>query len=76
MTYVMACRLLWIAMAAAQGLLAGCGTNGDFGRVRPSLVHDDSHAWMGPATTRGPTDPPWKHQLSEDERRRATSPIR
>ncbi len=69
MTYAMACRLRWIAVAAVLGLLAGCGTNGDFGRVRPSLVNDDSHAWMGPAVARGPTDPPWKHQLTDDERR-------
>lgn len=65
----MTCRLRWIAVAAATGLLTGCGTYGDFGRVRPSLVNDDSHAWMGPATTRGPSNPPWKHQLTDDERR-------
>jgi hypothetical protein len=47
----------------------GCGTYADFGRVRPSLVNDDTHAWMGPAVARGPaTNLAWKHQLTEEER--------
>ena len=54
---------------AAFALLTGCGATGDFGRVRPSLVNDDSHAWLGPAAARPISDPPWKHQLTEDERR-------
>ena len=65
----MARRLPWFAVIAAFGLLTGCGTYGDFGRVRPTLVNDDTHAWMGPAAARGPGDPPWKHQLTEEERR-------
>jgi hypothetical protein len=65
----MMCRLRWLAVAAILGLLTGCGTYGDFGRVRPSLVNDDTHAWMGRAAARGPSDPPWRHQLTEDERR-------
>jgi hypothetical protein len=28
-------------------LLGGCAANGDFGRIRPSLVSDDMHAWVG-----------------------------
>jgi nitrate reductase assembly molybdenum cofactor insertion protein NarJ len=59
----------WLAVVIASGLLTGCGTNGDFGRVRPSLVKDDTHAWMGPAAARGPaTDLAWKHQLTDEER--------
>jgi hypothetical protein len=50
-------------------LLTGCGTNGDFGRVRPSLVNDDTHAWMGRAAAPNPVDPPWRHGLTEEERR-------
>jgi nitrate reductase assembly molybdenum cofactor insertion protein NarJ len=52
-------------------LLAGCGTtNGDFGRVRPTLVNDDTHAWMGAAAARSPTsDIPWQHGLTDEERR-------
>ena len=62
-------RLQWLAVAAAFGLLTGCGTYSDFGRVRPSLVNDDTHAWMGPAVARGPaTNLAWKHQLTEEER--------
>jgi hypothetical protein len=34
-------------VAAAMSLLCGCTANGDFGRVRPSLVSDDMHAWIG-----------------------------
>ena len=65
----MTCRLRWLAVAAGFGLLTGCGTNTDFGRVRPSLVNDDTHAWMGPATTRGPaTNLAWRHQLTDEER--------
>jgi hypothetical protein len=62
-------RWRWLAFVVASGLLTGCGTNGDFGRVRPSLVNDDTHAWLGPAAARDPVDVPWKHQLTEDERR-------
>lgn len=57
------------AFLAASGLLAGCGANGDFGRVRSSLVSDDAHAWMGPVTTRRGGDLTWRHQLTDEERR-------
>jgi hypothetical protein len=50
-------------------LLTGCGTYGDFGRVRPTLVNDDIHERMGPAVARNPIDPPWRHQLTDEERR-------
>jgi hypothetical protein len=50
-------------------LLTGCGTYGDFGRVRPSLAYDDTHAWMGRAAAPNPIDPPWRHGLTEEERR-------
>lgn len=49
--------------------MSGCGTNGDFGRVRQSLQSDDMHAWLGPAAYRPPIIPPWHHQLTDDERR-------
>jgi hypothetical protein len=32
---------------AALSLLAGCGTQGDFGEVSPSFVRDDIHDWLG-----------------------------
>jgi len=58
-----------LAAVALTGLLAGCGANGDFGRMRASLVRDDTHAWMGPAAARGSVQPSWKHQLTDEERR-------
>ncbi|HWN51196.1 MAG TPA: hypothetical protein VNO18_15505 [Xanthobacteraceae bacterium] len=35
--------LLWASLQ-----LGGCA-NGDFGRVKPRLVSDDIHAWIGAA---------------------------
>jgi hypothetical protein len=65
-------RLGWhgrtVAAALALTLLSGCGLTGDFGRTRPSLRGDDTHAWLGPAAYRPPVQPPWKHQLTEEER--------
>jgi hypothetical protein len=37
----------FLLILAGAALLAGCALNGDFGRVRPSLVSDDMHAWVG-----------------------------
>ena len=36
-------------MALIAGLLLAACTQGDFGNVRPSLVRDDIHDWMGAA---------------------------
>src|ERR1700712_5401944 len=36
-----------VAAVALLLLLSGCAANGDFGRIRPSLVHEDMHAWIG-----------------------------
>ena len=58
-----------IPILAVSGLLSGCGINGDFGRVRSSLVNDDAHAWMGDVTTRGQGAITWRHQLTDEERR-------
>jgi len=65
----MTSRLRWLAVVAALALTTGCGVNSDFGRVRPSLINDDTHAWMGPASTRGPaSNLAWRHQLTDEER--------
>jgi len=65
----MMCLLRWPALAASVALLTGCGINTDLGRMRPSLVNDDTHAWMGPATTRGPAiNLAWRHQITDEER--------
>jgi hypothetical protein len=55
-------------VAAAVLLLAGCAPNGDFGRVRASLVRDDIHDWMGPAATASIGKPASAYQLTDDER--------
>jgi nitrate reductase assembly molybdenum cofactor insertion protein NarJ len=56
-------------IAAGFGLLAGCGAKSDFGRVRPSLLNDDTHAWVGAAAARGPaSNLTWSHQLTDEER--------
>jgi hypothetical protein len=58
-----------IPILAAFGLLSGCGVNGDFGRVRTSLVNDDAHAWMGSVTVREQGAITWRHGLTDEERR-------
>ena len=58
-----------MAAALVLTLLAGCGATGDFGRVRTSLQRDDIHAWMGPVASRPVSNPPWQHQLTDEERR-------
>jgi hypothetical protein len=59
----------WLAAALALGLLCGCSGNGDFGRVKPSLVREDTHAWLGGDVSRRLVEPPWNHQLTDEERR-------
>jgi hypothetical protein len=51
---------------AAFVLLAGC-SNGDFGEVRPMLVRDDVHDWLGPAATAPNT--PSSFEVTDDERK-------
>jgi len=77
-------RWIGIAAALACLALPGCAAwpqiphsaynysgsgNGDFGRVRPSLVNDDTHAWLGDAAAAKVSDPPWRHGLTDEERR-------
>jgi hypothetical protein len=49
-------------------LLGGCVTNGDFGRVRPELVHDDIHDWVGRDAARAVGGQPSAFPLTDDER--------
>jgi len=60
-------QFLFILGGAA--LLAGCALNGDFDRVRPSLVSDDMHAWVGREAARRTGSPPSEFPLTDDERR-------
>jgi hypothetical protein len=48
-------------------LLGGCA-NGDFGRLRPSLVHDDIHSWIGADVVGSIDRPAARYGLTEDER--------
>ena len=48
-------------------LFAGCAS-GDFGRVRPSLVKDDMHAWVGTEAPGRQGRPPSKFPLTDAER--------
>jgi len=48
-------------------LLAGC-TNGDLGRVRPSLVSPDMHRWIGSEAAASAGLPASQYGLTDDER--------
>jgi hypothetical protein len=56
------------AVLASTALLGGCALNGDFGRLRPSLVRDDMHDWVGRAAVRGVGGQPSEFRLTDDER--------
>lgn len=56
------------ALLVAAALLSGCALNGDFGRVRPSLVRDDMHDWIGRDAVRGVGGQPSEFRLTDDER--------
>jgi len=53
---------------AGTMLLGGCVLNGDFDRVRPSLVTDDMHAWVGREAVAGIGLPASEYRLTDDER--------
>jgi len=58
---------LYLAFCLAL-LLAGCGVNGDFGEVSPSLVRDDIHDWVGRDDAKGRPISPSTFELTDDER--------
>jgi hypothetical protein len=58
---------LRIFALAALSLLAGCA-NGDFGEVRPTLVRDDTHDWLGSNVIAAQSIWPWNFPLTDDER--------
>ncbi|HET7678713.1 MAG TPA: hypothetical protein VFK79_01090 [Xanthobacteraceae bacterium] len=49
------------------GLLTGCA-EGDFGRIRSSLVTDDMHAWIGAEAVGSIGGTPSRYGLTDDER--------
>lgn len=56
-----------ILVLALATLLAGCA-NGDFNEVRPSLVRDDIHDWIGPVALAGSENQLSHYALTDDER--------
>jgi hypothetical protein len=60
----------WLVPALAGAtLLGGCALNGDFGRVRPDLVTDDMHAWVGREAVGSIGGRPSEFLLTDNERR-------
>lgn len=49
-------------------LLGACAANGDYGRLKPGLVDDDIHAWVGRDAAREVGVPVSKYPLTEEER--------
>jgi hypothetical protein len=49
-------------------LLCGCAINGDFGRLRPELVNDNIHDWVGHEAVGGIGGPVSEYPLTDDER--------
>ena len=56
-----------VLVLALTGMLAGCA-NGDFDRVRPLLVRDEIHDWVGRKAVEVKGIPPSEFQLTDDER--------
>jgi len=61
-----ALRIIFMAGLAASA--SGCALNGDFGRVRPELVSDDMHAWVGTAARKPFGVPPSPFPFTDEER--------
>jgi hypothetical protein len=59
-------RPLYVDLSLCGLLLFLC-PNGDFGRVRPSLLSDDMHAWVGREAARGYGAPASLFPLTDDE---------
>lgn len=64
-----ACRALSIiGLFGLSAMSSGCALNGDFGRVRPELVSDDMHAWVGAAARKPFGVPPSIYPFTDEER--------
>ncbi|MEA3028476.1 MAG: hypothetical protein QOF91_3761 [Alphaproteobacteria bacterium] len=55
-------------MLATAAMLSGCALNGDFGRLRPELVSDGIHDWVGAEAVGSIGVPPSSYPLTDDER--------
>src|SRR5215204_6218206 len=60
-------RLTHAAFIVALAVLAGCA-EGDFGRIKSSLVTDDMHAWIGAEAVGSIGGRPSRYGLTDDER--------
>lgn len=49
-------------------LLGACAANGDFGRLKPGLVADDIHGWVGRDAARAVGAPVSHYPLTDEER--------
>ncbi len=49
-------------------LLGACAANGDFGRLKPGLVADDIHGWVGRDAARAVGAPVSAYPLTDEER--------
>src|SRR5581483_7163835 len=57
----------FIGCLLGMAILTVC-TSGDFGRMRPSLVTDDMHSWVGMETVGSIGLPASRYPLTDDER--------
>jgi hypothetical protein len=58
----------WTWLIGLPALLGACAANGDFGRVKPEFVLDDTHAWLGPEAVSRYGGPFSVFPLTDDER--------
>ena len=49
-------------------VLGACSANGDFGRLKPGLVSDNMHAWVGRDAALAAGVPPSHYPLTDEER--------
>ncbi len=49
-------------------LLGACAANGDFGRLKPGIVADDIHGWVGRDAARAVGAPVSRYPLTDEER--------
>jgi hypothetical protein len=64
--HVMSPRL--VRALALPLLLGACAANGDFGRLKPGLVADDIHGWVGRDAAREAGVPVSRYPLTDEER--------